>query len=64
MTIIKKQTKNADRNPWQATTIEWVAAPSPPIAHGNCDKDLTVYRGPCEYSVPGAKKDYSPQTEK
>ncbi len=63
MTIMKKRDKNADRNPWKATTLEWTAAPSPPIAHGNFDKDLTVYRGPCEYSVPGAEKDYSPQTE-
>ncbi|MDP7037204.1 MAG: cbb3-type cytochrome c oxidase subunit I [Candidatus Marinimicrobia bacterium] len=64
MTIMKKKNKNAERNPWKATTIEWTAAPSPPIAHGNFDKELTVYRGPCEYSVPGAEKDYSPQTEK
>ncbi len=64
MTIMKKRTEDADRNPWQATTIEWTAAPSPPVAHGNFDKDLTVYRGAYEYSVPGADKDYSPQTEK
>ncbi len=64
MTILKKRKADADRNPWKATTIEWIAAPSPPIAHGNFDKDLTVYRGPCEYSVPDAEKDYSPQTEK
>lgn len=64
MTIMKKRTADADRNPWQATTIEWTAAPSPPVAHGNFDKDLTVYRGAYEYSVPGADKDYSPQTEK
>ncbi len=63
MTILKKNEENPDRNPWQATTIEWTACPSPPIAHGNFDKDVTVYRGPYEYSVPGAEKDYSPQTE-
>ncbi|MBC8196832.1 MAG: cbb3-type cytochrome c oxidase subunit I [Candidatus Marinimicrobia bacterium] len=63
MTILKKKEDNPDRNPWQATTIEWTACPSPPIAHGNFDKDVTVYRGPYEYSVPGAEKDYSPQTE-
>jgi len=64
MTIIQKRKADADRNPWKSTTIEWNAAPSPPIAHGNFDRELTVYRGPCEYSVPGAEKDYSPQTEK
>ena len=63
-TIMKKRQSEPDRNPWQSTTIEWTAAPSPPIGHGNFDKDLTVYRGPCEYSVPGESKDYSPQTEK
>jgi cytochrome c oxidase subunit I len=64
MTILKKKNENADRNPWNATSIEWTACPSPPIGHGNFDRDLTVYRGPYEYSVPGADKDFSPQTEK
>jgi cytochrome c oxidase subunit 1 len=49
------------RNPWDATTVEW-DAPSPP-PHGNFDKELHVYRGPYEYSVPGAEKDFTPQTE-
>lgn len=49
-------------NPWEATTVEW-AAPSPP-GHGNFTKPVTVYRGPYEYSVPGASKDYSLQFEK
>ena len=49
------------RNPWDATTVEW-DAPSPP-GHGNFDKPLTVHRGPYEYSVPGAAKDFTPQTE-
>ncbi len=49
------------RNPWDATTMEW-DAPSPP-PHGNFDKELTVYRGPYEYSVPGADADFSPQTQ-
>ena len=53
--------KKVGRNPWDATTLEW-DAPSPP-GHGNFDKPLTVYRGPYEYSVPGAEKDFSPQTE-
>jgi cytochrome c oxidase subunit 1 len=46
-------------NPWEATTLEW-AAPSPP-PHGNFVKPPTVYRGPYEYNVPGAKTEFSPQ---
>jgi len=48
-------------NPWDATTLEW-DTPSPP-PHGNFIKPITVYRGPYEYSVPGADKDFSPQSE-
>ena len=48
-------------NPWEATTIEW-AAPSPP-PHGNFVTTPEAYRGPYEYSVPGAKKDFTPQFE-
>ncbi len=50
-----------DRNPWQATTLEW-AAPSPP-PHGNFEAEPVVYRGPYEYSVPGAAKDFTPSFE-
>ncbi len=63
MTLFKKKDKVADPNPWNATTLEW-ACPSPPIAHGNFEKEPVVYRGPYEYSVPGHKKDFSPQSEK
>ncbi|MCB1041982.1 MAG: cbb3-type cytochrome c oxidase subunit I [Acidobacteria bacterium] len=56
-----KKGKKVDDNPWHATTLEW-AAPSPP-PHGNFDAIPKVYRGPYEYSVPGAEKDYSPQFE-
>ena len=63
MTIIKKKEKNAEPNPWKATTMEW-ACPSPPIGHGNFEKDPIAYRGPYEYSVPGHKDDFSPQFEK
>ena len=50
------------RNPWEATTLEW-ATPTPP-GHGNFDHPPVVYKGPYEYSVPGAAKDFSPQFEK
>jgi cytochrome c oxidase subunit 1 len=53
--------KKVGRNPWNATTLEW-EAPSPP-PHGNFDHELTVYRGPYEYSVPGADSDYTPQAQ-
>ncbi len=48
-------------NPWDATTLEWQTPTPPP--HGNFIKEITVYRGPYEYSVPGADKDYTPQSE-
>ena len=48
-------------NPWEATTLEW-DCPSPP-PHGNFTHALNVVRGPYEYSVPGAARDWSPQSE-
>jgi cytochrome c oxidase subunit 1 len=48
-------------NPWEATTIEW-AAPSPP-PHGNFTKPPAAHRGPYEYSIPGAARDFTPQWE-
>jgi cytochrome c oxidase subunit 1 len=58
--IFRGRKINSD-NPWQATTLEW-ATPTPP-PHGNFVKPLMVYRGPYEYSLPGAAKDFSPQHE-
>lgn len=49
----------SEENPWQATTLDW-ACPSPP-PHGNFTTPVTVYRGPYEYSVPGAKTDWLAQ---
>ncbi len=54
--------KKVESNPWDATTLEW-SAPSPPVAHGNFVAAPTVYRGPYEYSAPGAARDFSPQFE-
>jgi cytochrome c oxidase subunit 1 len=48
-------------NPWDATTLEW-QAPSPP-PHGNFTKEMVVYRGPYEYSVPGHDRDFIPQNQ-
>jgi cytochrome c oxidase subunit 1 len=44
----------ASTNPWDATTLEWSAAPTPPRAHGNFEKPPRVFRDPYEYSAPGA----------
>ena len=51
----------ADANPWHATTLEWTAAPTPPIAHGNFETIPAVYRPAYEYSVPGSAEDFVPQ---
>jgi cytochrome c oxidase subunit 1 len=51
--------KKAERNPWKANTLEWVA-PSPP-PHGNFETIPVVYRGPYEYSSPEVAEDYLPQ---
>jgi cytochrome c oxidase subunit I len=51
--------RRAERNPWQANTLEWVAPT--PTPHGNFDTIPTVYRGPYEYSSPEVPEDYLPQ---
>jgi len=54
--------KKAGENPWEATTLEWITASPPP--HDNFAGVVpTVYRGPYEFSVPGAPRDYVMQTE-
>jgi len=59
---IKKGEKVSD-NVWEATTLEWAAAPSPPVAHGNFETIPRVYRGPYEYSVPDHDTDFLPQNQ-
>ncbi len=51
----------AEANPWQANTLEWAAASSPPLPHGNFVEIPTVYRGPYEYSSPEVEEDWYPQ---
>ena len=54
--------RKAEKNPWNATTLEWTLA-SPP-GHGNFPGDLpTVHRWAFDFSMPGAKKDFVMQTE-
>ena len=55
--------RKTDTNPWKATTLEWQTS-SPPLAEGNFAQEMTVYRGPYEYSVPGAGPDFSPQSQR
>jgi cytochrome c oxidase subunit 1 len=51
----------AGSNPWNATTLEWQTAETPP-GHGNFGRDLpVVYRWAYDYSVPGVKADFIPQ---
>ena len=53
--------RKASDNPRDATTVDWDTPTPPP--HGNFTKEISVHRGPYEYSVPGADKDFTPQTE-
>jgi cytochrome c oxidase subunit 1 len=48
------------RNPWESTTLEWDTPTPPP--HGNFDKPVKVYRSAYEYSVPGRRDDFFPQS--
>ncbi|MFQ6616928.1 MAG: hypothetical protein ACE5HZ_09235, partial [Fidelibacterota bacterium] len=58
--------KKDQENPWESTTLEWSAAPSPPVAHGNFLELPEVYRGAYEYNVPvnGTVKEFVPQNVK
>lgn len=53
--------KKAEANEWEATTLEWAAAPSPPLPHENFHRLPRVYRGPYEYSHPDYESDFWPQ---
>ncbi|HXD32470.1 MAG TPA: cbb3-type cytochrome c oxidase subunit I [Pyrinomonadaceae bacterium] len=54
--------KKAGENPWEATTLEWNTASPPP--HDNfAGIAPTVHRGPYEFAVPGAPKDFMMQTD-
>ncbi len=50
----------ASKNPWNATTLEWTTDSPPPLDNFGGDFP-SVYRGPYEFSVPGAKEDFVPQ---
>ncbi|MBI5773571.1 MAG: cbb3-type cytochrome c oxidase subunit I [Verrucomicrobia bacterium] len=59
---IRRGKKVENDNPWESTTLEWQTPTPPP--HGNFDKAIEVHRGPYDYSLPGAAKDFTPQNEK
>jgi cytochrome c oxidase subunit I len=51
----------APANPWLSNTLEWTTPRNP--QHGNWPGEIpSVYRWPYDYSKPGAKDDYIPQT--
>ncbi|NQW27743.1 MAG: cbb3-type cytochrome c oxidase subunit I [Flammeovirgaceae bacterium] len=53
--------KKAPLNPWNSNTLEWTTPRIP--EHGNWPGDIPkVYRWPYDYSKPGAKDDFIPQT--
>ena len=59
--ISAKFGKKAEKNPWNACSLEW-RTPDVPPGHGNFGKELPiVYRWAYDFSVPGAKEDYIPQ---
>ena len=58
-----KKGEKVGSNPWEATTLEWVATTSPPLAHGNFEEIPEVHRGPYDYSLPGASRDFTPQNQ-
>ena len=55
--------ESVNANPWEATTLDWAATPTPPVPHGNFETIPEVHRGPYEYSVPNRVKDYTTQNE-
>jgi cytochrome c oxidase subunit I len=55
-----KSGPKASKNPWNATTLEWITDSPPP--HDNFGGHFpSVYRGPYDFSVPGVKEDFVPQ---
>jgi cytochrome c oxidase subunit 1 len=58
-----KKGRVAGGNPWEACSLEWQTPETPP-GHGNWGKELpVVYRWAYDYGVPGAEKDFIPQTQ-
>src|SRR5687768_15916920 len=61
LAVSYRKGRPAGDNPWEATSLEWQTAETPPT-HGNFGKELpVVYRWAYDYGVPGRKTDYIPQ---
>ncbi len=58
---IRNGEKVENDNPVEATTLDWQTPTPPP--HGNFTQEPEVHGEPYAYSVPGADKDFIPQTE-
>ncbi|HLW21290.1 MAG TPA: cbb3-type cytochrome c oxidase subunit I [Cyclobacteriaceae bacterium] len=53
--------RKANHNPWRSNTLEWTTPVEP--GHGNWPGEIpSVYRWPYDYSKPGSKEDFIPQT--
>jgi heme/copper-type cytochrome/quinol oxidase subunit 1 len=52
--------RRAAANPWNASTLEWAAAASPP-PHNNFPQTPQVFHGPYEYSSPLVEEDWLAQ---
>ncbi len=57
LALLWRKPREADGNPWQATTLEW----APALASGQPSgrPEVAVYRGPCSYSL--SDETFSPQ---
>jgi cytochrome c oxidase subunit I len=56
--------KKCGQNPWNANTLDWVAAAPAPGIHGNFGPELpVVHGGPYEYARPEAEHDWTAQTD-
>jgi cytochrome c oxidase subunit 1 len=52
----------APKNPWEATSLEWITS-SPPSYENFEGPDPIVHHGPYEYAVPGARSEFTMQTD-
>jgi len=53
--------RRATENPWNSNTLEWTTPVE--VGHGNWPGEIPeVHRWPYDYSKPGAKEDFIPQT--
>lgn len=54
--------KKTIQNPWRSNTLEWTTPVE--AIHGNWPGEIpTVHRWPYDYSKPGVKEDFIPQTQ-